>query len=428
MSVIERMFAFSATPPSQYGDMEIGAVVERLRVVSSVSGDPAAGRSSIEAAITASAEIKAWLAAADARLTQALAPQVSFPEKTIADCTRESLRDAAKSKERSDTLGKVPGFADALDGATVTAAHVDAITSKAKPLTDEQRAEYFDRVAGLVDVASTATVEEFRKRLALEARATERDDGMDRLDRQRRKTGLRVWTDGDGMWRFDGRFDPLSGAQLDARLEAAVQAMFAEATPETCPSDPVLKQQHLRALAFQRLILEGGAGIGRPGRPELIIVADADAPNGAGGPTVDWGIPVEVPTRLLAEMCDDGNADVHTVIVRNGVVLHAPGELDLGRTTRLANRAQRRALRALYASCAVPGCSVRYSRCKLHHIHWWRYGGRTDLSNLLPLCAHHHSKAHDSGWNLLLGPNRELTITFPDGTIHNTGPPSRRAA
>ena len=51
------------------------------------------------------------------------------------------------------------------------------------------------------------------------------DDGIDRLERQRRKTALRVWTDGVGMWRFDGRFDPLSGAQLDARLEAAVQAL-----------------------------------------------------------------------------------------------------------------------------------------------------------------------------------------------------------
>jgi hypothetical protein len=119
---------------------------------------------------------------------------------------------------------------------------------------------------------------------------------------------------------------------------------------------------------------------------------------------------------------------VHAVIVRNGVILHAAGELDLGRSTRLASAAQRRALRALYATCAIPGCDVRYSRCKLHHIIWWRHGGRTDLANLLPVCSHHHTKVHDAGWNLQSGPNRELTIRFPDGTIHNTGPPNRRAA
>jgi hypothetical protein len=406
--------------------MDVSSVVERVREVAVTSGGSDAGRAAIESAITASAQVKAWLAAADARLATALAAEVSFPEKAIADCTRESLRDAAKSKERADTLDKVPGFADALDSAAVTAGHVDAITSKAKPLTDNQRTEYFERVAKLVDVASAATVEAFRRRLAMEARATEGDDGMERLERQRRKTSLRVWTDGEGMWRFDGRFDPLSGAKLDARLETAVQALFAEAVPDTCPSDPVLKQQHLRALAFQRLVLDGGAGVGRPGRTEMIVVVDPDEPNGASGPTVDWGIPVEVPGRVLAELSVD--ADVHAVVVRNGVILHAPGELNLGRNTRLANRAQRRALRALYSTCAIPGCAVRYSRCKLHHIIWWRNGGRTDLDNLLPICTHHHTKVHDHGWNLRLGPNRELEIRFPDGTIHNTGPPNRRAA
>jgi hypothetical protein len=406
--------------------MQIGEIVERVEQVLSISGDSGAERSAIEAAITASAQVKSWLAAADARLAQALATQVSFPEKAIADCTRESLRDAAKTKERSDTLGKVPGFADALDAAAVTPAHVDAITSKAKPLTDDQRAEYYDRVASLVDIAANASVEEFRRRLAMEAKATERDDGLERLERQRRKTGLRVWTDGEGMWRFDGRFDPVTGVKLDARLETAMQALFAEQTPDICPADPVLKQQHLRALAFARLLSEDGVGAGRPGRPEYVVVIDTSQGDGAGGPAVDWGIPVEVPGRVLAEMADDG--DVHAVVVRNGVVVHAPGELDLGRTTRLANRAQRRALRALYPTCSIPGCAVRYSRCKLHHIAWWRNGGRTDLDNLLPLCTHHHSKVHDAGWNISLGAHRELTIHFPDGTVHNTGPPRRRAA
>ncbi len=380
----------------------------------------------IESAITASAEIKSWLAAADARLASALAAEVSFPEKTIADCTRSSLNDAAKAKERADTLGKVPGFADALDEAAVTAGHVDAITSKAKPLTDDQRAEYFERVAGLVDVASAATVEEFRRRLALEAGRPNATTGSTvwSVSAARRRCGCGPMVRACGGSTAASTRSPAPGSTPGSKPPC--KPCSPKQTPESCPSDPVLKQQHLRALAFQRLVLEGGAGVGQPGRPEMIVVVDADAPNGAGGPTVDWGIPVELPDRVLAEMC--GDADLHAVVVRNGVILHAPGELDLGRTTRLANRAQRRALRALYSTCAIPGCAVRYSRCKLHHIIWWRNGGRTDLANLLPICTHHHTKVHDHGWNLQFGPNRELTISFPDGTIHNTGPPNRRAA
>ena len=217
------------------------------------------------------------------------------------------------------------------------------------------------------------------------------------------------------MWNLRGRFDPVTGLKLAAKLDHAVEALFAEATPESCPSDPITKQQHLRALALARLV-EGTAGTGRAGRPEFVAVIDVTAgpfttatdtdtdsaaahgergPGahvGAGtsasvgdGPVVSWPIPIEVPTRILAELVAD--ADVVPVVVRNGVVLHAPGALNLGRTTRLANRAQRRALRALYRTCAIPGCTTGYDRCKLHHIIWWRHGGRTDLDNLLPVCS-----------------------------------------
>ena len=144
------------------------------------------------------------------------------------------------------------------------------------------------------------------------------------------------------------------------------------------------------------------------------------------GVRVEWGLPVEIPLRVLAELF--GHGDVHAVVIRGGVVLHAPGVLDLGRSTRLANRAQRRALRALYSTCAIPGCETHFDRCKIHHVHWWRHGGRTDLCNLLPLCAHHHSKVHDAGWAVTLDADRQLTVRYPDGTVQTTGPPGRRAA
>ena len=109
-------------------------------------------------------------------------------------------------------------------------------------------------------------------------------------------------------------------------------------------------------------------------------------------------------------------------------VIDADGELNLGRTTRLANRAQRRALHAVYATCAVPGCNVSFNHTKPHHMHWWRHGGPTDFANLLPLCSQHHHAAHEGGWILSLGPNRELTIELPGGQVMHTGAPGRRSA
>ena len=110
-------------------------------------------------------------------------------------------------------------------------------------------------------------------------------------------------------------------------------------------------------------------------------------------------------------------------MLRNGVVVYAEGQLDLGRTTRLASRAQRRAMRALYPTCAVPGCGTPFQHTKLHHIDYWEHGGRTDFSNLLPLCVKHHHKVHDDGWRLHLHPDRTLTVTLPDETVLTTRPP-----
>jgi hypothetical protein len=132
---------------------------------------------------------------------------------------------------------------------------------------------------------------------------------------------------------------------------------------------------------------------------------------------------------VLAELLgNDLKSEVSAVVIADGLVLHAPGRLDLGRATRLANRAQRRALRGLYSSCAIPGCRSSYDRCQLHHITWWRHGGRTDLGNLLPVCSHHHHKIHDDGWAIELGLQRALTLRLPDGQVLTTGPPTRTAA
>ena len=135
--------------------MDVGGVVERVRQVASVRADAAAGATEIEAALTSVARIEAWLSASKAALTSALAPQVSFPEERVADCTRTSLHDAVKDKERADTLDAVPPFADALDDAAITAGHVDALTKAIKGLDDDaQRDELRERAAGLLGVAS----------------------------------------------------------------------------------------------------------------------------------------------------------------------------------------------------------------------------------------------------------------------------------
>ena len=169
-----------------------------------------------------------------------------------------------------------------------------------RSLDEGQRTELFERVdSNLLDVAEAATIDQWRRRLALEVKNIQRHDGVERLERQRRATSLRTWTDGEGMWCLSGRFDPVTGVKLSAAIDTATNALFAEQTPATCPSHPVDKQQHLAALALAELI-DGRTIGGRPGKPEYVVVVDTSAGDGAGGPEVDWVSPSRCRTRYSA--------------------------------------------------------------------------------------------------------------------------------
>ena len=125
-----------------------------------------------------------------------------------------------------------------------------------------------DAVESLVDVAAHATIEEFGRGVRAEVNRIIADDGVSRLERQRRATTLSTWVDQEGMWNLRGKFDPVTGLRLAGRLDNAIETLFAEATPSTCPSDPIEKQRHLRALALDRLLSGEGGSSGRGhGRP-----------------------------------------------------------------------------------------------------------------------------------------------------------------
>ncbi|MEL6890012.1 MAG: DUF222 domain-containing protein [Actinomycetota bacterium] len=414
--------------------MQMSDVIERLERVAATCSSPDSARADITDAMASITRLESYLAARRAELVTMLRSEPgAFAEGDVADTSRCSLGQATRETARADTLEAADAFADALLDGEITTGHVDALTRAGRQLGESQRAELFDRQEALAARAARSSIAEFDKELRRTVRELEADDGSSRLERQRRAVRLRTWVDGDDMWNVSGRFDPQTGADLARRLRTTTEAMFAESVPSTAPSDPIERQQHLQALAFERLILSGSAGDdgatelrSARSRVDAVVVVDATQSDGAGGPVVDWGIPVELPRQVLIDLLRARTPDV--VVVANGLVLHAPGELNLGRSTRLANRAQRRALRGLYATCAVPGCATHYDRCKLHHVVWWRNGGRTDLDNLLPVCSHHHTKVHDGGWHVTLGADRALTITTPSGQVMRTGPPKRSAA
>jgi hypothetical protein len=378
-------------------------------------------REGVRGSLTALDRLTAWCDAQRLACVRALESLSTAPEFEIADASRSSIRDAEKVVERARAADAAPVFADALADGSISRGHLDALSLGLRQLEPADRHGLAQQASRLLLIAQNSTPEDFAKSVRSEVRRLQRDDGMSRFDQQRRNSRLRTWTEKDsGMWCVYGRFDPMSGVKIDAALRALLDAKYAEKAPPDAPSDPKEKQDFLRAHAFVALVEGGGV---RLSPPELTVVVDTRT---SGPPAVDWGIPVELPVHVLSDLF--GRVDAQAVVVRGGAVLHAPGELNLGRASRLANRAQRRALRAIYAVCAIAGCHEKFHNCQIHHIEWFEHGGRTDLANLVPLCSRHHHCVHDGGWKLTITDERVLTASLPDGTVMCTGPPSRFAA
>ncbi len=84
--------------------------------------------------------------------------------------------------------------------------------------------------------------------------------------------------------------------------------------------------------------------------------------------------------------------------------------LDLGRTHRFHNQAQRVALATRHATCIAEDCDVPYAWTHLHHRDPWAHGGHTNLNQTDPLCEHHHHLIHNPTYTHHRKPNG--TITF----------------
>ena len=342
-----------------------------------------------------------------------------FPEQVAAEAGRISLAEASKGFDRAGTVAAMPELGVVLEQGQASGAHIDVVTRALRQLPAGRRERLVKRGEVLALAATMLPRDEFARTVRNEVRRIHADDGIGRLQQQRRNTNLRTWVDRDsGMWCLRGEFDPETGALLEGRLRTIVETLFHDQQPDTCPDDPLLKQQHLRALAL--VALTCGTGKRSSGRIEMSILIDAETLLHGEHPqtVIDCGLPIDLPVETLrrwacvAEVCP-------IIVGADGVSLY------MGRDSRIANREQRRALRAMYRGCAIPGCRVAFDYCDIHHLRWYRNLGKTDIDNLLPICTKHHHLVHEGGWNLALDTRRNLTITYPDGAIMTTGPPTR---
>jgi Domain of unknown function (DUF222) len=319
-------------------------------------------------------------------------------------------RDSEHDRARARVCAVFATLEAALADGRVDAAHVDAVVAAWADLDDTERGDFARCEEMLVGYATVESPERFRRRVRDLARRIQRDHGQRVAERQRAEQRVRRWIDGrTGMGRLDIDLD----AENTAKVWAALEERLAEwKAREDTAGVPL---QRLEVDAIVELLTASSAL--DPRQPELSVLIDLRTLQtgvfGAGSvcETSDGQVLTPAAVRRLA--CEAGFLPV--VLGGDGV------PLDVGRKRRLATAEQRRALAAMYATCAMPGCGTAFERCRIHHCDPWLPSGPTDMENLVPLCNRHHHLVHEGGWTLTMTPERVITLYAPDGTVQFCG-------
>lgn len=311
-----------------------------------------------------------------------------------------SSRGAALAAGRADTLDRVPELADALEAGETSADHVDALTRAGSGLSDDKRDVLFADVE-LSGAARRMGPDPFATEVKRKARLLAKDEGEAKLQQQQNATNLRKWVRKDGMHVLNGEFDPETGSRLFRAIDTETETL--------AQTNSLAKNDKTQAAALAALV-ERGLGAGPADAvPEVIVIDAATLTEGLHEHSVSETssgaqLPPETVRRTMCQAII-----LPTIINANGKTLAS------GRDIRVANRKQRRALRAMYPTCAFDTCTAQFDHCQIHHIVPWQDGGPTDLDNLIPLCGRHHHLVHEGHWRIHLEPDRSLVITQPDG-------------
>ena len=94
--------------------------------------------------------------------------------------------------------------------------------------------------------------------------------------------------------------------------------------------------------------------------------------------------------------------------------------VDNGITRRRPTTSQRRHVEARNRHCVFPGCRMPAINCDLDHRQQWAHGGPTKVSNLAPLCRHHHNIRHHANWTHQALPNGDHVWTSRLGHTYTT--------
>ena len=329
---------------------------------------------------------------------------------------RSRVDVAASTAER-------PALAEAFAEGAISYQHVKVVTDALAPLPPALQA---DAEPVLIEAARNydpGRVAQIARRL----RHIIDPDGQAGTDeRHRESRWLDLASTFDGMGSLRGMLDAESAAIVRTAIDALSTRAgdLDERTPAQRRADGLVELAR-RALDGGELPDTGGE------RPHVTVIVDLATLRGESrGPAEllgDGPLGAESARRIS---CDA----VVTRVVTNGLPnafkefssfkphyleslppqLRGPTQvLDVGRASRTATTAIRKALAVRDKGCVMPGCDRPPPRCEAHHLHHWAKGGVTALHNFVLLCGFHHHFVHERGSQPRVGADGRVIVAPP---------------
>ncbi len=337
-------------------------------------------------------------------------------EDWLTSRTGGSFGSARRDAETAESLGRRTGLADALrQGALST----DQAAEVAAAATADPGSE-----GELVERAKSETLRQTRQRaerVKAAARTAEQDAA--RARRQHAARQVRFGTDAEGCATLLASGPPGAVAEVRAELERRAQGIFTAAYADG-------RREPAAAYAFDALVemarrsRTGGPGVGdhRAPRPKTAVSVIVDLPalrRGSLQPGERCEIPGVGPVPLAWAVEQLGEATLR-LFLRHGGDLRA-----MATTSRTPTEHMKICLEVLHDGCVV--CGNRH-HLEIHHTTsptGWADTRRTRLTELAPLCGHHHDLLTTAGWTLHPG-DRAFTWTLhPPNPAAGPDPPGR---
>ncbi|MEO3855047.1 DUF222 domain-containing protein [Acrocarpospora sp. B8E8] len=305
----------------------------------------------------------------------------------LAAATGSRIARAGERLTLARQLSRLPDLAARLAGGSLPFGAAAAVASAVRPLDDEE-ARLAEPILLTLAADPAATVEDVTRAGQVILETIDPGGRLARAAALTERQHLNIAATLNGMGRVTGLLDPELTLQFQTWLEPLAVKNGAEDG-----------RDHGRRMADAlavRLSEGGRRTVMHVAVTEQTLTGESEDPaylqDGTAIPAAD--------ARRMAY-----TADLRRVLRDTDGAL-----LDLGRARRLASADQREAILAQYTTCARQGCHIPAYLCEIDHIQPWHPVGRTDLTNLAPLCT------PDNKWKSR-HPDRVDIIDNGNGTV-----------